>query len=250
MEKKSITVVAISDSHGTLPPSHTIPKCDLLLIGGDICGHHGTLDQSIWLHKEFKPWLENIQAKKIVGVAGNHDFIWEKAPHLVPQLPWTYLQDSSCMYEGWKIYGSPWQLRFFDWAFNLDEPQLAARWRLIPEDTDILLLHGPPKYFGDKVNRIRPGEDGFVGSPSLTEKIMEIKPKLVIFGHIHPGFGVYETVGVTMANVSILDDQYAWRNAPTEFVLNPESRTTTAKVRLLKEEKAKEKIIQWDVENA
>ncbi len=253
MEKKTIKIVAMSDLHGTLPPSKDIPKCDLLLIGGDICGPHGVLDQSIWLHREFKPWLENLPANKIIGVAGNHDFIWEKAPHMVPRLPWVYLQDEVYEYNGWKIWGSPWQLRFFDWAFNLDEPDIARKWKYIPDDTDILVLHGPPKYFGDKVNRVQPGEDGFVGSPSLTAKIREIKPKLVVFGHIHPGYGVYEDEGVTLANVSILNDRYVWTNHPTEFLLDPENKRTTARSSVIinkKDSKTTERVIEWESKHA
>jgi predicted phosphohydrolase len=240
MDKKLIKVVAMSDLHGTLPPSKDIPKCDLILIGGDICGCHGILDQSVWLHKEFKPWLENLPADRIIGVAGNHDFIWEKSPQLVPRLPWTYLQDQVCEYRGWKVFGSPWQLRFFDWAFNLDEPDLARKWSVIPEDTDIFVLHGPPKGYGDWVPR---GEN--VGSPSLVERISQVKPRLVVYGHIHPGFGVYDKDGVTMANVSILDDHYSWCNYPTEFVLDPEKKLTTAVTKNVYGDIV-ERIIPWD----
>ncbi len=248
MEKSPIKVVAMSDLHGILPPSKSIPKCDLVLIAGDICGHHGCLDQSIWLHREFKPWLENLPASKIIGVAGNHDFIWEKAPHLVPSLPWVYLQDNYYTFKGWKIYGSPWQLRFFDWAFNLDEPDLERKWRQIPDDSDILVLHGPPQGFGDWVPR-----DENVGSPSLIEKIRKIKPKLVVYGHIHPGFGVYECAGSTLANVSILNDRYVWTNLPTEFLLDPESKKTTAKKGIIvnrKDSKIEEYVIEWEDNNA
>lgn len=226
----------MSDLHGTLPPSKDLPKCDLVLIGGDITRGHGPLDQSVWLHKEFKPWLTNLQTNKIIGVAGNHDFIWEKSPHLVPSMPWTYLQDSETEFKEWKIYGTPWQPRFYDWAFNMDEPNLKKRWDLIPDDTDILVLHGPPKGFGDWVER----DKTHTGSPSLTEKIKEIKPKLVIYGHIHPGYGVYELPGITMVNASILDDRYKWVNDPVEVTLDVENRKTIALA------KKTEYIIHWD----
>lgn len=228
--KKSIKIIALSDLHGILPPPQTIPKCDLLLIGGDICKHHNVIDQHWWLAQVFKKWLENVPADKIIGVAGNHDFIWEKSPHLVPKLPWIYLQDEIYEYEGWKIFGSPWQLRFCDWAFNLDEPDLAKKWEKIPEDTDILLLHGPPLGFGDMV--LHPKWTN-VGSPSLTEKIRQIKPKLVVFGHIHPAFGLYQCGRSALANVSIVNEQYQWTNLPTEFELDTESKKTLVKVRKL-----------------
>ena len=240
---KTIKVVAMSDLHGVLPPPKIIPKCDLILIGGDICASHVVLDQSIWLNLEFKPWLEKLPADKIIGIAGNHDFIWEKAPHFVPKLPWTYLQDNSCEFKEWKIYGSPWQLRFYDWAFNLDEPELERKWQFIPENTDILLLHGPPKGYGDHVKR-----DENVGSPSLIKRIQEVKPKLVVYGHIHAGFGVYECSGTTLANVSIVNEQYRWTNLPTEFLLDSEARRTTAQVSTFS--RREEKVINWEADSA
>lgn len=248
--KQTIKVLAMSDCHGNLPPSKDMPKCDLVLIGGDICGHHGVLDQSIWLHKYFTPWLENLPAEKIIGVAGNHDFIWERAPHLVPKMPWTYLQDDFCMFKGWKIWGSPWQPRFFDWAFNLDEPDLARKWSFIHNDTDIFVLHGPPKHFGDKVIHVRPGEDGYVGSPSLAEKVREVQPKLAIFGHIHPGFGVYQCGGSTLANVSIVDEQYDDVNHPTEFILDVEKEQTVATIRRIHSKTVDERVIKWEKKDA
>lgn len=249
--KDPINVVALSDLHGILPPSKNIPKCDLILIGGDICGHHSVIDQSWWLKNEFKTWLENLPAKQIIGVAGNHDFIWEKAPHLVPKLPWTYLQDEVFNYKGWKIFGSPWQLRFYDWAFNLDEPDLEKKWKNIPDDTDILVLHGPPLGFGDMVMN-PPGDH--VGSPSLTERIRNIKPKLVVYGHIHPGFGVYNCAGSTLANVSIVNEKYVWTNKLSEFQLDPQLKKTIAKFGVLSDNNGlastKEQTIYWENDHA
>ena len=62
-----------------------------------------------------------------------------------------YLQDSSVTIGGLKIWGSPWTLFFFDWAFNLYEDQLREKWEEIPEDTDIIVTHGPPLGYGNKL---------------------------------------------------------------------------------------------------
>jgi Icc-related predicted phosphoesterase len=246
--KKSIHVIAMSDLHGLLPPSKDIPKCDLILIGGDICGSHVILDQSIWLHREFKPWLENLPAEKVIGVAGNHDFIWEKAPHLVPKMPWTYLQDSVTEYKGWKIYGTPWQPRFFDWAFNLDEPDLERKWNFIPDDTDILVAHGPPYGHGDRTLRLYGKETNHhVGSPSLLERVKKVKPRLMIYGHIHPGYGVFDLDGSVLANVSLVDEKYRWVNQPTEFFL--EEKTTRAILKKVDSQVQSSTII-WEREHA
>jgi len=211
-----VKVVAISDMHGELP--RQLPACDLLLIAGDIVPlrNHSPFYQAQWLREEFGSWLEQQPAKHIVATWGNHDFIGERAPHLVPRLPWTLLVDQAVELLGLKVYGTPWQPRFFDWAFNLDEPDLERRWQRIPPDTDILVCHGPPYGYGDLAGAI-PGirtEPEHTGSPSLTRRILEIKPQLVVFGHIHEAYGVYEKDGVVMANVSIVDGAYRMVNAP------------------------------------
>jgi len=202
----SLKIVAISDTHGTLPD---IPPCDLLLIAGDICpvSNHALDFQAQWLDTTFRSWLKSVPAAQSIYIAGNHDFIFEQAPFLVPaNLPGIYLQDSACEYRGLKIWGTPWQPWFFDWAFNLREPELETRWALIPSDTDILVVHGPPHGHGDAV----PSRHGvrYTGSPSLLARIEDIQPKLVVFGHIHEGRGHWQLGKTTLANVTILDEKY------------------------------------------
>lgn len=177
-------VCCLSDLHGHLP---IVPDCDLLILGGDYCPT--TKGQIFWYGKVFANWLENTSKKtKIIGVAGNHDLLFEAKPELVPKMNWEYLQDSGTEFKGFKIWGSPWQRRFYDWAFNASEEELAAKWSLIPDDTDILILHGPPLGYGDFSNY---GNE-HCGSPSLLERIKQIRPKLVVYGHIHGGYGIYK----------------------------------------------------------
>src|SRR4051812_8408571 len=125
-----IKIVAISDLHGNLPENY-VPPCSLLLIAGDICpsprlSAHGewmsleekALWQSKWLREKFGPWLEKQPVKKTVAVWGNHDWIGQVAPHLTPKsISWQMLTDEYTEVFGFKIYGSPWQPVFFDWAF-------------------------------------------------------------------------------------------------------------------------------------
>ena len=197
---------AASDLHGTLPE---ILPCDLLLLGGDLCPveNHQVSFQAEWLDTTFRRWLERVPARQVVGVAGNHDFVFQKFPELVPRdLRWAYLQDSGMTWEGLRIWGTPWQPWFFDWAFNLYEPDLIAKWAMIPPDTDILVLHAPPHGYGDGVPRSS-GMD-HTGSPSLLRRIEAIGPRLVIFGHIHEGRGQWRVGETTLANVTILDENY------------------------------------------
>lgn len=197
---ESISIVATSDLHGFLPE---IPLCDLLLIGGDICPDGHEKEQSDWLGTTFRRWLRTVKAKEIVAVAGNHDWVFQNRPELVPTLRWHYLLDSGITLFGYKIWGSPWQPVFFDWAFNLKEPELDEKWKLIPEDTNILLLHGPPYRYGD-----RNAQGEHTGSPSLTKRIQEIQPQLVVCGHIHEARGDYHINQTHVLNVSQLDLRY------------------------------------------
>ena len=214
------TFCCVSDLHGYLPE---IPDCDTLFIAGDIVPLWAQNDSSIsktWLDGNFRNWLKEITRRNIgvVGIAGNHDFIFQNYPqHLPPDLPWIYLQDDYEWIRGLKIWGTPWQPTFYDWAFNLDEDQLSEKWDLIPMDTDVIIVHGPPYLHGDKVFYIKDGQghEEHVGSPSLLQKIKEVKPKIVVCGHIHGGYGVYNVDDhTTVINCSLVDEKYKPVNYP------------------------------------
>jgi hypothetical protein len=196
--------------HGHLPE---IPDADLLLIGGDLVPitHHDLPWSRDWLAASFRPWLGGVAARMpVVGVAGNHDFIFQDNPDQVPELPWTYLQDSETKFRGLRIWGSPWQPWFYDWAFNLREPELCEKWELIPGGTNILLLHGAPFGHGDL------SFDGHhnLGSPSLARRIEVVWPQLVVFGHIHCGYGMTDEGGTVYVNASHMDERYKPVNPP------------------------------------
>ena len=92
-----------------------------------------------------------------------------------------YLCDESLTLDGVKFYGSPWQPRFFDWAFNKDRgAPLKAIWDKIPLDTDVLITHGPPHGILDLTfDKIK------AGCEELLLAVQRIKPKVHVFGHIH-----------------------------------------------------------------
>ena len=209
-------IVALSDLHGQLP--RNVPACDLLLLAGDLTPvtNHGLNFQASWLDGEFRFWLKRQPARKIIGIAGNHDLVFEHAPEKVPRdLPWTYLQDSGITWEGLHIWGTPWQPWFWDWAFNGNPEQLQRQWALIPNGTDILIVHGPPRGYGDGV----PGGDGvrLCGCPHLLERIKEVQPRLVVFGHIHEGRGEWQLGPTRLANVTSVDAEYRAAHEPFVF---------------------------------
>ena len=130
-----INIIAVSDLHSRLPD---ISPCDLLLIAGDICPDGLAVTQAKWLDTSFRAWLERIPAKEIVGVAGNHDKIFETSPHLIPQgLRWHYLQDNSVKLFDLNIHGTPWQLPLPEFPSLLPAP----REKSTPPPSSLSSLH-------------------------------------------------------------------------------------------------------------
>lgn len=119
---------------------------------------------------------------------------------------------------GLKFWGSPIQPWFHDWAFNrwrgsLTEGSIKKHWDMIPDDTDVLITHGPPKGFGD-----RPfGREKPVGCDDLLAAVLRIKPKLHVFGHIHGGYGFDVFNGTIFLNASSVDEAYKPVNSPVVF---------------------------------
>lgn len=198
-------IACISDLHGKLP--ETTPKCDVLVIAGDICPatDHKVHFQNVWLATTFKDWLNEQPAFKVIAVPGNHDWIYQKQRWMAPDLPLTMLIDEAYEYRGLRFYGTPWQPVFMDWAFNLTEPELAEKFSMIPQHVDVLISHGPPHGYGDVVK----GKGEHLGSRSLHGAIVSRNIQAVVCGHIHTGHGIYEMGEDTIVvNASALDERY------------------------------------------
>ena len=205
-------VAAVADLHGHLPD---VPPCDLLLLAGDLCPLRGQTPalQADWLDGPFRAWLEALAAGAVAAIAGNHDFVFEQEPCLVPDLPWTYLEDSASRVADLVLWGSPWTPWFHDWAFNAPrddgEAFLRERYATAPQDVDVLLLHGPPAGYGDVVS---PGRS--VGSTAALDLLDRVTPALCVFGHIHEGRGAWLRGTTQLANVAAVDQAYRLRAEP------------------------------------
>ena len=202
-------IVCLSDTHNC-NGQITVPDGDLLIHAGD-----ATIRGTQTEVEEFLEWFSSLPHKHKVFVAGNHDWLFETnnrfGRHLVANTKIIYLQDSFTQIEGLKFYGSPFQPRFFDWAFNLNRgAELAEKWKLIPADIDILITHGPPNGILDEVPRKYWVEN--TGCEELLKRVEEIsvlgKLKLHVFGHIHCGYGQTEKFGVKFVNASNCDENY------------------------------------------
>jgi len=206
-----MNVLAISDLHGYFPE---IPKCDLLLLGGDYCPTRNLEQERRFMLGDFSDWLRQVPARYKVGIAGNHDFILQEDPSINEHIPWIYLQDSMVELEGVKIYGTPWTLPFFDWAFMESDYKLHKRFSKIPKGLDILLTHGPAYRHLDKT------QDGrHAGSFSLLEKVRDVKPDSHVFGHIHEARGILDGENTRSYNVSHVTERYEPKHNPVNISL-------------------------------
>jgi predicted phosphodiesterase len=222
-------ITVISDTH----TKHR--KCEDELLGGDILIHAGDFmssGYSPYEAEEFIKWFDNIAGYDTkVFIAGNHDRLMQSDPEwielaLSDRKDLNYLLDDKL--ELWDkedqpliIYGSPWQPEFFNWAFNLPRhgEEMKAKWDAIPEDTDILITHGPP--FGHL--DIPGGQSIHVGCEMLRYRVDEIRPKIHVFGHIHEGAGYYFNGHTHFLNASILNERYNYANSPLNFVWDSET---------------------------
>ncbi len=205
--------VAISDTHGQ-HAKILLPDADVIIHAGDVSGR-GTESQIV----EFLNWFSGLNFRYKIFIAGNHDFFLERecADRIQSLIPDNviYLNDSGIEIEGIKIWGSPIQPWFHDWAFNRRRgADIRKHWDLIPTDTDILLTHGPVKGILDRTVY---GQE--VGCDDLLDAVKRISPALHIFGHIHEAYGTEIKGETRFINASILNEDYFIVNAPIEFEL-------------------------------
>lgn len=218
-------IAATSDTHGMLDQA-TLPEADILIVAGDwLPNRFGPSNrvadarfQVGWLSQEVKS-LAKLPYKHKCFIAGNHDFAHQEpstertARGLLASAGIIYLQDEAVELDGVKFYGSPWTPFFFAWAFNFPEDDhqkgyqsAKAAWAKIPNNTDVLITHGPPHLIRDKCPSGKRA-----GCSILRERVFEVKPKLHLFGHMHGGYGVTadsDTSPVKFANVALCDEDY------------------------------------------
>jgi Icc-related predicted phosphoesterase len=226
------SIACVADLHENLIE---IPDCDLLLIAGDITFglYNDLVAQQKFLYTKFKEWVEQVPAKHVVVIAGNHDqnierWGWPRSIHDPEKLH--YLQDEGVEIDGLNIWGTPWQPYFYNWAFNAPERNgeefLADKFAMIPDDTDIVICHGPPYGYGDRAGDQRDLGQPRVGSPALTDALNRVNPRLMVCGHIHAGTGDYRLRGkqTRIINAAVVDHHYKVKRGPFMVCLQPDKR--------------------------
>lgn len=218
-----LRIVCISDTH-TLLDKITIPEGDILIHAGDftktgkldeirkfrrhldalpharklfIAGNHDlTLDTEYYVQPmnwrryhysflksgEFDPYKYSADCLNVVRAESETGFV--KFLH-DEEIDIANPSGESFI----KIYGTAWQPDYCNMGFNLPSggEELLQKYRLIPNDMDVLVTHTPPYEILDK---------NFVakkcGCVLLEKEIKErIKPRVHIFGHIHEAHGKF-----------------------------------------------------------
>ncbi len=237
----------VSDLHGYYPK---LAGGDLLIVAGDLTARDTFIE-----NMKILDWILQQNYLKKILIAGNHDnYLQKNASSSIDKNKTLqieeieYLCDSGTIiyyddeiplhptkvpFKKLKIWGSPWTLKFEGMnpeceAFTVDtEKELAQKWKLIPEDTDILITHSPPFMTLDSCIE-EDGKHHCVGSPSLANKINVMKDlKLHVFGHIHEHGGkivedIRKSVGlqkVIFVNASHVNERYQPVNKPVRINL-------------------------------
>ncbi len=211
-------VVCFSDTH----QRHrlvNVPDGDILIVAGDFC-----LDG---VHPEaasFANWLKDLPHKHKVVIAGNHDHIFQQDRQLAEGEFGEgvhYLLDRTVEIEGLSIYGAPWTPPYNNTDSFIKErgEEIRQHWDLIPDDTDILITHGPPYGVLDAN-----AEGILCGCMDLFDAALRVRPQLHVFGHIHPGHGTHNFSDgkrtTIFANVAIVGgNKMVVENEPTVIYL-------------------------------
>jgi 3',5'-cyclic AMP phosphodiesterase CpdA len=193
-----VRIVCISDTHTN---TYDIPSGDVLIHAGDLT-NAGNIEE---LQAQID-WLASLPHKHKIAIAGNHDtWLDPRSRTTLPEadkngaLDWKdvhYLQHCSLTLtfppsRGYgttearklRVYGAP-QIPACggsEFAFQYKRGQDAWS-ETIPDDTDILVTHTPPKYHRDLMVPS-------MGCEHLLDEVWRVKPILHVFAHVHAGAG-------------------------------------------------------------
>jgi Icc-related predicted phosphoesterase len=197
-----VRIVAMADTH-LYHEGLVVPDGDILVHAGDML-QYGTLDELA----RAVDFLRALPHRTKVIVAGNHEVCLEKDPVRARAMleGFVYLEDEGATIDGLSFYGTPWQPKFRIWAFGATRgAELASKWAAIPDRVDVLVTHGPPHGFGDRIPWH--DEQRRVGCADLIARVRIVQPRLHLFGHIHQDPGMWNEGPTTFANVTTDEGQ-------------------------------------------
>ncbi len=225
-------ILAISDTHGLHYKVPQLPDADVFIHAGDFM-NGGKSFEEIFM---FDAWLDRVPVdiNRRFICAGNHDCLFDET-HLFSDKKIAararasitngiYVQDEAREAFGVKFYFSPWTPRFFNWGFNEDRGERIAKiWAKIPEDTEVLVTHGPPYDILDKAYANSKWNSDVIQNPGIPlgcDELLKVVKRLPnlkyhIFGHIHGSRGQKivrfdngKIIDPVFVNAAFLNEQY------------------------------------------
>jgi Icc-related predicted phosphoesterase len=192
----------ISDTH-ELHEQLIVPEnIDVVIHSGDATNPRDPIQNAKSMGR-FLQWYSSLYIPKKIFVAGNHDTCISSKyfqDSSFDQLGITYLEEDSIDLNGYKVYG--------DWAFMTSRATIFKKWEKIPDNTDLLITHGPPLGILDTT---LDQENNYMscGDSALLKRIKKINISHHFFGHVHDcedimnsGIKIPNSLKVTFSNGS------------------------------------------------
>jgi len=202
-----MVLTIISDTH-QLHREVDVPNGDILIHAGDWT----MFSKSLSAIEDFNEWLgEQPHTQKLV-IPGNHEFVLEADPSRRSLLDnATVLIDEAITIDGLNFYGSP-MTPLCGGAFGRSLPEdRRIRWAKVPDDTHVLICHGPPYGVLDR----SPGQEQHMGDPELLVRCKQLSNlRLVCFGHVHGAYGMEERDSVLYVNAALMGTEGALDHSP------------------------------------
>lgn len=202
----SLRLVLLSDTH-QLHREVEVPDGDILIHAGDFTMFSKSMNAIV----DFNQWLGELPHRFKVFVPGNHEFFLEADPSRRSLLDnATALINEGIEIQGLRIWGSP-VTPLYGGAFGLSSAEDRRRlYAQIPENTDVLISHGPP--YGVLDSEVNSGLHS--GCRELFDAVMRVRPKLHVFGHVHSAHGIFQTDQTTFINAALLGVDGDLDNSP------------------------------------
>lgn len=181
-------ILHLSDTHSRHRALGELPEADVVVHSGDFC-MVGSEAEAI----DFMNWFCDLPYSHKIFICGNHDdcLYGANIDGLDPNVH--YLCNSGVEIDGVKFYGVP--MFMGDCVTDRQQRNIER----IPANTDVLITHSPAYGILDFDDNIHYGDE------RLLAKVMEIHPRLHLFGHIHAQHGITTEHGITFSNGAIMN---------------------------------------------
>lgn len=203
-----IDILHLSDTHGQHKNLKSLPEADVIVHSGDFT-FAGSEEEAY----DFMNWFCNLPYKHKIFIAGNHDMCMYGADHIDGlSRNVHYLYNNSVVIDGIKFYGIPMFME------DCMDGKLDVFINNIPDDTDVLITHMPPKGICDLADYGKGPEHR--GNATLAELLKKLHPVCHLFGHEHDAYGKTIKENVIYSNACVVDSRYNLINKPTIININ------------------------------